>query len=67
MFRYNNRATKKHFVSDSDRFELAVSQIAGKRLTYNALIGRELLEKPRPEAFKPRRQNRGKRRVHWSS
>jgi transposase-like protein len=50
IFRFNNRATKKHFISDSNRFELAVSQITGKRLTYNALIGREL-EKPHPEAF----------------
>jgi transposase-like protein len=50
IFRFNNRATKKHFVSDSDRFELAVSQISGKRLTYNALLGREL-EKPHAEAF----------------
>jgi transposase-like protein len=50
MFRFNNRATKKHFISDSDRFELAVSQISGKRLTYKALIGREL-EKPHAEAF----------------
>jgi transposase-like protein len=46
IFRYNNRATKKHFVSDSNRFELAFPQIAGKRLTYESLIGRELLEKP---------------------
>lgn len=51
IFRFNNRATKKHFVSDSDRFELAVSQISGKRLTYSGLIGKELLEKPKPEAF----------------
>jgi len=40
MFRYNNRATKKHFVSDLNRFELAMSQIADKRLTYDQLIGR---------------------------
>jgi transposase-like protein len=39
IFRFNNRATKKHFVSDSDRFELAFPQIAGKRLTYQGLIG----------------------------
>lgn len=50
IFRYNNRATKKHFASDSDRFELAVSQVFGKRITYSALIGREL-EKPHAEAF----------------
>lgn len=34
-FRYNNRATK-----DTDRFMLAVSQIAGKRLTYAELTGK---------------------------
>ncbi len=50
IFRFNNRATKKQFVSDSNRFELAMSQVAGKRLTYRGLIGKELLEKPRPEA-----------------
>jgi transposase-like protein len=51
IFRFENRATKKHFVSDSDRFQLAMSQVSGKRLTYQGLIGKELLEKPRPEAF----------------
>jgi transposase-like protein len=51
IFRYENRATKKHFVSDSDRFQLAMSQVSGKRLTYQGLIGHKLMEKPRPEAF----------------
>jgi hypothetical protein len=32
-FRYNNRATKDDPLTDSDRFALAVSQVAGKRLT----------------------------------
>jgi transposase-like protein len=40
IFRYNNRATKKHFVSDSYRFEMAFPQIADKRLTYDEVIGR---------------------------
>ena len=40
VFRYNNRATKKHFVSDSNRFEMAFPQIADKRLTYDELVGR---------------------------
>ena len=40
VFRYNNRATKKNFVSDSHRFEMAFPQIADKRLTYDELIGR---------------------------
>jgi transposase-like protein len=50
MFRFNNRATKKHFVSDSDRFQMVASQLAGKRLTYQELTGKGM-EKPRPEAF----------------
>ena len=33
VFRYNNRATKDNPLTDADRFMLAVSQIAGKRLT----------------------------------
>jgi transposase-like protein len=40
VFRYNNRATKKQFVSDSNRFEMAFPNIADKRLTYDELIGR---------------------------
>ena len=40
IFRFNNRATKNKFVSDSNRFELAFPQIADKRLTYDELIGR---------------------------
>ena len=40
MFRYNNRATKKQKVTDADRFSLAVSQVAGKRLTYKELTGK---------------------------
>jgi transposase-like protein len=40
VFRYNNRATKDNPLSDADRFVLAVSQIAGKRLTYAELTGK---------------------------
>lgn len=40
VFRYNNRATKDNPLTDSDRFVLAVSQIAGKRLTYAELTGK---------------------------
>ncbi len=39
-FRYNNRATKDNPLNDADRFVLAVSQIAGKRLTYAELTGK---------------------------
>lgn len=41
VFRYNNRATKSNPLSDEDRFALAVSQVAGKRLTYKELTGKE--------------------------
>ena len=46
-FRFNNRATKDNPLDDADRFMLAVSQIAGKRLTYAELTGKP----ERPEAF----------------
>ncbi len=36
-FRYNNRKEMK----DADRFDLAVRQMAGKRLTWNTLTGKE--------------------------
>jgi transposase-like protein len=39
-FRYNNRATRDNPLNDLDRFALAVSQIAGKRLTYAELTGK---------------------------
>jgi transposase-like protein len=41
VFRFNNRATKDNPLNDADRFMLAVSQIAGKRLTYKELTGKE--------------------------
>ena len=40
MFRYNNRGTRKHKVSDADRFNLALSQVAGKRLTFKEVTGK---------------------------
>jgi transposase-like protein len=40
VFRYNNRGTRKEKVSDSDRFELALSQVAGKRLTFAEVTGK---------------------------
>jgi hypothetical protein len=40
VFRYNNRATKDNPLTDGDRFMLAVSQVAGKRLTYAELTGK---------------------------
>ena len=41
MFRYNNRATKDNPLNDSDRFLLALSQVAGRRLTYAELTGKD--------------------------
>jgi transposase-like protein len=49
VFRYNNRATKDNPLTDSDRFALAVSQIAGKRLTYAELTGK--VQGPSEEPF----------------
>ena len=48
VFRYNNRTTKDNPVDDRDRFMLAVSQIANKRLTYEELTGKveETSEEP---------------------
>jgi transposase-like protein len=46
IFRYNNRATKDNPLDDSDRFDLAVRQIVGKRLTYAELTGKT--GEPRP-------------------
>jgi len=40
VFRFNNRATKDNPLTDADRFALAVSQVAGKRLTYKELTGK---------------------------
>jgi transposase-like protein len=41
-FRYNNRATKDHKTTDADRFQLAMSRIAGRRLTYSELTGKDV-------------------------
>jgi hypothetical protein len=39
-FRHNNRATKDNPLTDADRFHLALSQIAGKRLTFAEVTGK---------------------------
>lgn len=39
-FRFNNRATKDNPMNDADRFDLALSQIAGKRLTFAEVTGK---------------------------
>jgi hypothetical protein len=41
-FRFNNRRDADgEVISDYERFKIALSQIVGKRLTYQALIGKE--------------------------
>jgi transposase-like protein len=40
VFRFNNRGTRENPLKDSDRFLLALSQVAGKRLTFAELTGK---------------------------
>jgi transposase-like protein len=40
VFRYNNRATKKRKITDAHRFDMAVRNIFGKRLTFAELTGK---------------------------
>ena len=40
VFRYNNRGTKKQKINDGQRFEIALSQVAGKRLTFAEATGK---------------------------
>ncbi len=47
VFRFNNRGTKDNALNDADRFALAMSQVAGHRLTYSELTGKD--ESPRHE------------------
>src|ERR1039457_6896661 len=39
-FRFNNRGTREKKISDGDRFNMMLSQIAGKRLTYKEVTGK---------------------------
>ena len=39
-FRFNNRGSREEKMTDADRFSLAVSQIAGRRLMYKELTGK---------------------------
>jgi transposase-like protein len=41
MFRYNNRGTRETPLTDADRFDLAVRNLVGRRLTYKELTGKE--------------------------
>lgn len=40
VYRYNNRGSKENPMNDEDRFQLALSQIAGKRLTFAGVTGK---------------------------
>ena len=40
-FRYHHRATKDRPYTNADRFAIALTQIAGKRLTWKDLTGKE--------------------------
>lgn len=41
VFRYNNRGSKDEPIRDADRFQMALSQITGRRLTYAEVTGKE--------------------------
>jgi len=43
VFRFNHRGGKKKEdrITDAERFQIALSQLAGKRLTYSELTGKE--------------------------
>jgi transposase-like protein len=47
-FRFNNRGSKDKPVHDGERFEMLLSQVAGKRLTYSALTGKDSLPEEAP-------------------
>ena len=40
VFRYNNRKDGDDKISDRERFDIALSGVSGKRITYEQLIGR---------------------------
>jgi hypothetical protein len=48
MFRYNNRGNRKNPVTDGERFDMAVRQIVGKRLTYAQLTGKTSVGETQP-------------------
>jgi len=41
VFRFNNRKDGKRPIGDAERFDLAMSQITNKRLTYAELTGKD--------------------------
>jgi transposase-like protein len=51
MFRFNNRATKGNPLNDADRFYLALTQVADRRLTYKELTGKTQSGESERQAF----------------
>jgi len=51
IFRYNNRHTKDNPLDDADRFLLALTQVANRRLTYKELTGKDDATTPVSEPF----------------
>jgi hypothetical protein len=45
-FRYSNRATKDNKLMDTDRFACVMAHVAGRRLTYAELTGKDGEEEP---------------------
>lgn len=41
VFRFNNRGSKENPVHDGDRFQMVLAQVAGRRLTYDELTGKD--------------------------
>jgi hypothetical protein len=41
VFRYNNRGTRENPSTDADRFDLALRNVVGKRVTYKELTGKD--------------------------
>ncbi len=50
-FRFNNRSRKDAPIHDGQRFKKALTQIAGKRVTYKELTGKEHLPVVAAEPF----------------
>ncbi len=44
--RFNNRKIGKRHLTDSERFELGMSQVPGRRLTFDTLTGRGDSQRP---------------------
>ena len=49
VFRFNNRKDGDYKLTDADRFARAMSQVAGRRLTYAELTGKERIAAPRAD------------------